>query len=247
MFLFLSVACGLSRVFSKQENKMRETELYAPVKAFLEAQGYEVKAEVQDCDVVAVRGDEAPVIVELKLQLSLALMLQGVNRQAITDAVYLAVPAGKGKRWMGQVKDAVYLCRRLGLGLLSVKGGAVIVHVDPAPYRPRQIKRRKDLLLREFQNRIGDPNTGGQTRRKLMTAYRQDALRLAIHISAHGTVRPAEARDKLGVAKAASILQVDHYGWFERVDRGVYRLRDVGVTALGIYAESVKLLRGTEE
>ena len=43
-----------------------ETSLYAPVKTLLESQGYEVKAEVRGCDVVAVRGDEAPVIVELK-------------------------------------------------------------------------------------------------------------------------------------------------------------------------------------
>jgi len=42
-----------------------ETDLYAPVKQFLEDLGYEVKSEVHDCDVVAVRQDQAdPVIVE---------------------------------------------------------------------------------------------------------------------------------------------------------------------------------------
>ena len=35
---------------------MAETDLYAPIKRFLTAQGYEVKAEVGACDVVAVRG-----------------------------------------------------------------------------------------------------------------------------------------------------------------------------------------------
>ena len=34
-------------------------------------------------------------------------------------------------------------------------------------------------MLREFQRRVGDPNTGGTTGVKRMTAYRQDALRLA--------------------------------------------------------------------
>jgi len=34
---------------------MLETDLYPPVKAFLEGQGYDVKGEVQDCDVVAIR------------------------------------------------------------------------------------------------------------------------------------------------------------------------------------------------
>lgn len=222
---------------------MRETELYAPVKAFLEAQGYEVKAEVKDCDVVAVRDGAEPVIVELKLHLSLALLLQGVDRQRISDHVYVAVPAGKGARWRNQVKDAVRLCRRLGLGLLSVNNGVVLAHVDPGPYAPRKFKRRRDLLLAEFQNRVGDPNTGGQVKRKIMTAYRQDALRIAIHMFEVGTVKPAAARDALGVPKAAAILQADHYGWFERVERGVYGLRPLGVEALDKYAETVALLK----
>ncbi|GGA05225.1 DUF2161 domain-containing phosphodiesterase [Neptunicoccus cionae] len=222
---------------------MRETDLYEPVKAFLEGQGYEVKAEVRDCDVVAVRGGEDPVVVELKLQLSLALLMQGVDRQAITDAVYVAVPAGKTARWRGQVKDAVRLCRRLGLGLMSVRNGAVLVHVDPGPYAPRKMKRRRELLLKEFQNRVGDPNTGGQTKRKIITAYRQDALRLALHLSVAGTVKPAVARKELGVVKAAAILQSDHYGWFERVERGVYTLRPIGAEALETYADVVALLK----
>ena len=222
---------------------MRETELYAPVKAFLEAQGYEVKAEVKDCDVVAVRDGAEPVIVELKLHLSLALLLQGVDRQRISDHVYVAVPACKGARWRNQVKDAVRLCRRLGIGLLSVNNGVVLAHVDPGPYAPRKFKRRRDLLLAEFQNRVGDPNTGGQVKRKIMTAYRQDALRIAIHMFEVGTVKPAAARDALGVPKAAAILQADHYGWFERVERGVYGLRPLGVEALDKYAETVALLK----
>ena len=46
---------------------MKEPDLYLPLKKFLVAQGYEVKGEIQDCDVTAVRGEEAPVLVELKL------------------------------------------------------------------------------------------------------------------------------------------------------------------------------------
>ncbi|MEM9851917.1 MAG: hypothetical protein AAF761_07950, partial [Pseudomonadota bacterium] len=81
---------------------MAETALYAPVKAYLEAQGYTVKGEVASCDVVACRGAEPPVIVELKTALSLKLLMQGVDRQAITDAVYLAVPDSAGRR--GQIR-----------------------------------------------------------------------------------------------------------------------------------------------
>ena len=71
---------------------MRETELYPPLKAFLEAQGYAVKGEVEGCDIAAVRGDEPPVIVEMKTRFSLSLVLQGIQRQGVSDRVYLAVP-----------------------------------------------------------------------------------------------------------------------------------------------------------
>src|SRR5437870_12762925 len=69
-----------------------EATLYRPVKAFLEAQGFEVKGEVCGCDLVARRGDEPPVIVELKLRFSLPLLLQGIDRLRMTERVYLAVP-----------------------------------------------------------------------------------------------------------------------------------------------------------
>ena len=36
-----------------------EADLYPAVKAFLERQGYDVKAEVRGCDVVATRGARA--------------------------------------------------------------------------------------------------------------------------------------------------------------------------------------------
>ena len=69
----------------------RETDLYPPVKSFLEDQGYVVKSEVGAADVVALRGGEAPVIVELKLGFSLALFHQCIARLKVKDDVYLAV------------------------------------------------------------------------------------------------------------------------------------------------------------
>ena len=75
----------------------QETQLYAPVKALLEGQGYEVKGEVGCADVVAVNHDGDTVIVELKKGFSLSLFHQAVERQRITDAVYVAVPRGAGR------------------------------------------------------------------------------------------------------------------------------------------------------
>ncbi len=225
---------------------MRETDLYAPVKSFLIGQGYDVKSEINDCDLVALRGDEPPVIVELKLRLSLAVILQGVDRLAITDAVYVAVAAGKGARWRGQVRDAVRLCRRLGLGLITVRLAAAVplveIHADPGPYRPRKTPARKTVLLREFSRRVGDPNIGGQTRRPLVTAYRQDALRIARELDRASPGAPAALGRALGVSRAGSILQKDHYGWFQRVGRGAYRLNPDGARALEHYADVLDAL-----
>ncbi len=66
---------------------MKESDLYPPLKQFLESQNYEVKGEVQDCDVLAVREEETPVVVELKLNLNLQVLLQAVDRLALTPKV----------------------------------------------------------------------------------------------------------------------------------------------------------------
>ena len=224
---------------------MKETDLYVPVKSFLEKQGYEVKSEVTDCDVVAIRGTDPPVIVELKLSLSLDLLMQGIERQRITDAVYVAVPAGKGKAWAARAKEAVKICKRLGLGLISVRFGSgqgmVVVHTDPGAHKIHKLAKRRTALLLEFQRRVGDPNTGGQSRRAIITAYRQDALRIAVALQV-GPSAPSTLAKLLVMPKASSILQKNYYGWFIRVERGVYSLGPEGHAALKTYSEIVEAL-----
>jgi hypothetical protein len=205
---------------------MQETALYEPIKRFLESQGFEVKAEVGAADVVAVRGDEPPVIVELKTAFALSLFHQAIDRQAITDLVYIAVPAGKGRRAYKALQKNLKLCRRLGLGLITVRLSDewVVAHADPAPYRPRKSRRKQALLLGEFARRDGDPNVGGAARRKLVTAYRQDALRCAKFLSENGATKAALVAEATGVEKARRIMSDNHYGWFRRVATGIYEL-----------------------
>ena len=215
--------------------KPKEQDLYAPVKSLLQSQGYEVKGEVGAADVVARRAGEEPVVVELKLGFSLALVHQGVARQALTDAVYLAVPRGQGRRWLGALKQMKVLLRRLGLGLILVrlKDGHVEIALDPAPYTPRKSKPRKARLLREFARREGDPQVGGAARNgAMMTAYRQDCLRLAAHLASHGPCKGAAVAKATGVEVATRMMRDDHYGWFERVEVGVYGLTPNGAKAL---------------
>lgn len=203
-----------------------ETALYAPVKALLEGQGYEVKGEIQGCDVVAVRGDEPPVVVELKRQFGLEVVLQGVDRLAMTDAVYLAVGA-----WPRRPDECRRLCRRLGLGLIVVADGRAEVLEDPVAYRPRRDRPRTARLLREHQRRVGDPNLGGSTRRPIMTAYRQEALR-CVRLLGPAPMTLRDLRAAGDVPNAGPILQADVYGWFERVARGTYALTPAGRAAL---------------
>lgn len=230
---------------------MRETELYAPIKAFLEGQGYTVKGEVDGCDVVARRSDEPPVIVELKLAFSLELVLQGISRQQVCDAVYLAVPEDrrtKGRTLLQRAHgDVLRLVKLLGLGLIVVtfraRSTKVDVLVDPAPYRPRRSAARRARLLREFEQLRGDFNVGG-SRGAQVTAYRQDALACASYLATGGARRPAAIRAATGVARAGRIVYVNHYGWFERTGRGEYGLSGKGRGALEEYRAVVEALGG---
>ena len=218
---------------------IRETQLYPPIKAYLQAQGYEVKGEIAEADVVACRGDEPPLIVELKTGFSLSLVHQGIARQAITDAVYLAVPRKTGRVHQKAMLGNIGLCRRLGLGLITVRlrDGLIEVHCDPAPYAPRKSARRKTQLLREFARRQGDPSLGGAVRSGLVTAYRQDALRCAALLAAQGPSKGAVVAAATGVARATRIMADDHYGWFERVALGIYALTPSGRDGIARYTQ----------
>ncbi len=217
----------------------KETDLYAPVKAFLQRQGYEVKGEIGAADLVAVRGGEDPVIVELKLGFSLALLHQAIARLSISDLVYIAVPRPKQARALAA---NVALCRRLGLGVVTVRArdGLVEVHADPGPYSPRKSAKRKQRLLREFARRRGDPNDGGATRHGIVTGYRQDALRCAMYLAEYGAARGAAVKADTGVASATRIMADDHYGWFARVERGVFALTEAGRRGLADWADALE-------
>jgi hypothetical protein len=215
---------------------LRETDLYAPVKAFLEDQGYVVKAEVGPADVVAVRGAEPPVVVELKLGFSLALFHQCVERLKISDDVYMAVAHKTGKPFYKAVKANTAMARRLGLGLMVVRleDGLVTVHCDPGPYAPRKNAKRRATLLREFARLQGDPNDGGQTRAGLVTAYRQDALRIAVYLFEVGASKGSDVAREAGVARATAMMRANHYGWFEKVDKGIYGITPTGAEAVAV-------------
>jgi hypothetical protein len=204
--------------------------LYAPVKRFLERLGFEVKGEVRGCDLVGLRDGEpvAVIIGELKLTFTLELVLQAVDRSAACDEVWLAVRASpRGRERDRRVKK---LCRLLGFGLLGVSAtDKVEVLVEPVPWRPRRDGRRRSRIVDEHRRRQGDPVRGGGTRQPIMTAYRQQALACAAAL-VRGPARPRDL--KLRIPDAPRILLSNVYGWFVRVERGLYALSEAGEMAL---------------
>ncbi len=213
--------------------KLRETDLYLPVKTWLEERGFEVKAEVGAADVVARRGDDDPVIVELKIGFSLTLLQQAVARQKVTDWVYVAVPRWSGRTGWRTFKGNVGLCKRLGVGVLSVRleDGQVQAHCDPTEFRPRKSRLRKGALLKEFNRREGDPNLGG-TRGKITTAYKQEMLRCATFLAEHGASKGADVAKGAEVAQATRMMRDNHTGWFVKVSAGIYDLSPEGRAGL---------------
>ena len=218
----------------------REAELYPPVKAYLEARGYTVKGEVGAVDVVAVKDGAAPLLVELKLGFSLPLFHQALDRLAISDCVYVAVPEKPGKAALRALRANVKLARRIGLGVLTVRlrDGHVTAEADPAPYQPRKSPKKAARLLRQFDRLRGDPNAGGATRHGIVTGYRQDAVACARVLATSGPMRGAAVRDAAEVPQATTIMARNVYGWFERVDRGIYGLTEAGRRGLADYGES---------
>jgi hypothetical protein len=209
----------------------RETSLYSPVKRFLENLGFDVKGEICGCDLVALRGEEQPIVVigELKLGFNLELILQGINRTAACDEIWLAVrtSARAGRESDPRVRK---LCRFLGFGLLGVSTtGRVEVLVEPGPWRPRRDPKRRSRLVSEHRRRLGDPALGGTSKLPIMTAYRQQALACAT-LLANGPRRISEI--KVTVPEAPKILRRNVYGWFARIERGVYALTREGLAAL---------------
>ncbi len=228
---------------------MKEIELYQPVKDLLTGLGYEVKAEVAHMDVVAMKETEF-VVVELKTSFTLKLLLQATQRQKLAEKVYIALPAPTGRqRFSKAFKEYEHLLRRLELGL-------ILVHFKEAPlaelvFKPKEYnrapvlsrnKKKSAAALKEATARHNDYNTGG-TNGKLVTVYREKALLAASYLSENGAMSVKALRELTGNESALAMLRNNHYGWFEKTDRGIYKLTAAGEIALPEYSEIIRILR----
>lgn len=225
----------------------RETDLHQPVSDYLTAQGYTVRSEVNGCDMVAVKGEEM-VALEFKLHFNASLLVQAAKRQRATASVYVVLPRPKkgmrSKEWQGQR----LLLRRLELGLIFVALSPyphVEVVFHPQPFSRRRRSQDYTAIIREVQSRSADYNQGGSSKRKLVTAYRENAIQIAACLQQHGALSTTCLRSLGTGEKTAAILSSNFYGWFERVSRGVYTLTSRGRMELAGYPELVDRYQGS--
>ncbi|NKB32604.1 MAG: hypothetical protein GKR91_05850 [Pseudomonadales bacterium] len=219
---------------------MQESDLYLPLKKFLEKQDYEVKGEIEDCDVVAMKDDCPPTIIELKLSLNLEVILQAVDRLKLSPIIYIGVPHSCGALKRKKKKRIVKLLKMLGIGLIAInpKKKTVAIIVAPTKYTPKQSKPRQQWLIDEFVSRTGDPNLGGaSTKTGRMTAYKQQAIEIAQHLNQHGASKASDIAKALDITKARNILYDNHYRWFEGLGKGIYQLTDLGSQAIQAFQE----------
>ena len=214
--------------------EFKETDLYEPIRAFLEEEGYQVQAEVKHCDIAAEKNGRL-VVVELKRAFGLKLVYQGLERQSLTDEVFVAIPRPKKGAREKAWQDMLRLLKRLELGLLTVALDSPLKTVDvvltPADSMIRKNKRKKERLQAELEGRQLDANIGGMTRRKIITAYRERVIRLACILEREGEISLAELRAR-GLEELAALLSRNYEKWFVRVEKGVYALSEKGKTEL---------------
>lgn len=203
---------------------MKESDLFLPVKKYLESNGYKVRAEVKNCDITATKGNDL-IIIELKLTANLQVIIQAADRQRITDSVYIAIVKPKSrrtKRWKG-IK---HLIRRLELGLIFIDvqnpSEPVEIVFHPVPFQRRKQSSRKKAVITEVENRSKNLNIGGVNKKKIVTAYKENAIQIACYLEVLGASSPKTLRSLDTGKKTLSILSNNFYGWFQRVDRGVY-------------------------
>lgn len=236
----------------QEKEKLLEVDLWKPVSDFFVKQGFTVRSEVKDCDITAVK-DEKLIIVELKRNLTVELLAQGVKRQKAADLVYIAVPKPKRLFGSSKWKDIYHLLRRLELGLIlvSFKGKTSFIEVAIAPMafdreKSRNInKKKRENIIEEINGRYEDLNVGGSRGRKLVTAYRESSIFIACCLNELGPLSPKKLREfGTDEKKTTSILYENHYGWFDKVDKGVYKINSTGREALETYRELAEYYYG---
>lgn len=224
-----------------------EKDLFQPIKEYFETQGYQGDGEVGDIDLYMEKGDDT-LAVELKVTLDFRALQQAALRQKIVDTVFIGTFRPRDM-YSRSFKDKLYLLKRLGIGLIVVSPKSKLVEIVSEPLVSelsnfqKKNKGKKIRVSSEFQKRKTRSNTGGVTGTKLITGYREDALRVLDALAELGGEATSREIKKLsGVENSTRIMYANYYGWFENVSQGTYRLLDPGYAALEEFEAEIKKL-----
>lgn len=222
---------------------MTEADLFEPVKRLFESSGYLVNAEVKDCDVTAVNDNEL-IIIELKKNLSVALLAQGLKRQRSGAEVFVAVPKPKNYS-PKKFRDVFSVIKKLELGLIfvTIRGEYSFAEIifEPTEYKkPKQNTKKRKEILKEIDGRTVDLNVGGVTGRKIATAYTEKCINIACILDKYGPLSPKEIRSYGGDEKCRNIMVSNVFGWFEKLGNALYGITNEGRLGLMEYPELEK-------
>lgn len=231
--------------------QIKETDLNDPIKAWLESQGCHVKSEVMGIDMMGMFGTELMIAIELKLKLNLEVINQAVERQSISDLVYIGVCHDYKAVDTKRFKRTLLTLKRLNLGLLTVnfRAETPIVYeiLKPESFDFEKSKRmklnRRHKVIEEFNKRQSNFNKAGSTRQKIMTGYKEMCLLCAHYIAVNGPCRAKEFEAiEIPSKKVSAMFASNHLKWFEKVSRGIYGLSEIGLSALIEYEEVLTFL-----
>ncbi len=211
----------------------KESDFYIPIKKHFQNKGFEVKSEINDCDCVCIK-DDLIVICEFKLKFNISLVYQGMDRQKITDYVYLCVPKYKGRVSYRNFLKSKNLCKRLGLGLIIVDGKNCLEVLEPICLNNNINKKKKDSLLKEYNGRTFDLNTGGQTGTRINTAFREKNIKILCILEKDNQTSNVELIKQYGFDESIKgVLYRNVLGYFEKGEkRGYYKMSKIGKSAL---------------
>jgi hypothetical protein len=216
--------------------EIKEVELYFPIKKCLESLGFLVQAEINHVDVIAKKGTDL-VLVELKTNLNVHVIAQAIDRQSLTDFVYIGIKKPPLSTLKGKThQDKIKILKKLSIGLMYVNCNTQTAEIvfDPT-VRPHIKKAKKRIkLLNAFLELKHNPNIGGSYHQKMMTVYKKQAMLIGYYLI-DGPKKVVEIRKITHIEKTQSILYKNYYGWFESRFRGVYELTEAGYKALKDY------------
>ena len=138
----------------------------------------------------------------------------------------------------------------LGIGLLVVSKQTKIVELYNEPvivelerFKTRN-KRKKNIIQEEFNKRSLKCTTGGVTRKTIMTAYKENVLRIVNALfQMNGRASTKQIREVTHIENATSILYNNFNDYFKNVAKGIYELTPRGFQAYEEYYEIIKRLQ----